>query len=92
MESPYEPPNSKASPKGQAGKRPQGRAGCIIAVILSLLGFGALYYSMFWGWASGAGSPPNADALFVASRVAFGIAMVAGLASIVVGIRWLVRR
>lgn len=47
--------------------RPLHRVGRAVLLLGALVLF---YYSMFWGWASGAGNPPNAEELRVASRLA----------------------
>lgn len=43
-----------------------------LLVMISLIGG---YYSMFWGWASGAGNPPNALALKTYSNVALIVSL-----------------
>ena len=52
---------------------PRKQRGCGCSVLLILLACIPLYFSMFWGWASGAGSPPNASQLKEASNWAFGV-------------------
>jgi uncharacterized membrane protein YwaF len=56
------------------------------AILLFLLSCAAFYYSMFWGWASGAGSVKQ-PALKTASNVALAVSFLSFWAS--VGI-WLV--
>ena len=44
-----------------------------IGILLVAFAAVAFYYSMFWGWASGAGNPPNAEGLKRSSDIAFWI-------------------
>jgi hypothetical protein len=44
------------------------RIGLTIALII--FSAAAFYYALFWGWASGAGSPPNAHQLERSSNLA----------------------
>jgi len=45
----------------------------LIGLLLILFAGVSMYYSMFWGWASGAGSPPNAEGLKRACYIAFWV-------------------
>jgi len=45
------------------------------------------YYSLFWGWASGAGSPPNALALKTHSIVALVVSLCSIGTAVVLAVR-----
>lgn len=65
---------------------PRKRPGCGCSVLLVVLAIVPLYFSMFWGWASGAGSPANAERLKEASNWAIGLALGLVISACVVAI------
>ena len=81
-------PKSTGSGRSRRGCQRPGAA--LLSGLLFSLSALALYFSMFWGWASGAGSPPNAEMLYWASRIALavsGIAFVGAVALAVLGLK-----
>ncbi len=61
----------------------------LVTIVLLLIAGASLHYSMFWGWASGAGNPPNAEEMKRASNIALAIS---GLALAVSISLWIVPR
>jgi len=60
---------SETSSHSEARPRSK-RARVIVTIAFLAIAFVLFYYSLFWGWASGAGNPPNAEQLSRASRLA----------------------
>ena len=62
------------------------RRGCAVVLLLLLVAAVAVYLSLFWGWASGAGKRPDAETLAHASRVSLWVSAGAFLLAVVVGL------
>jgi membrane associated rhomboid family serine protease len=93
-EDPYRPPRPE-SPRASTSptpKRPPRAFGCVGSLLLGIVALVAFYFSMFWGWASGAGSPPNHEPLSRLAGIAFWVAAVAFVLSIAWGARSIRRR
>ena len=80
----FKPPATQVEVNIQLPPAPRWkRVRAVVTTVFIFISFVLFYYSLFWGWASGAGNPPNAEQLYRASRLvlwASGACLLAGLA------------